>query len=314
MKIYNSLTEIPVINKGVLTIGTFDGMHIGHRKIIDQLNYYREKEGGESFVITFVSHPLLLLQPKRAPKSLGSVEYKIDFLRKNNINHLILLEFTKEIANISHRNFFNLILSKFNSLRMIIGSNFRFGKDNLGNISYLQKEENEKYCLSIVEKVFYDVHSVSSSTIRQRIRHGDIDLANKMLNREYFIEGVVISGDKLGRSIGFPTINIINKNYVNPKDGVYKSRIEIENDTFMGMTFIGKKSIGNDQRGDQLIESHIFNFNKDVYNKKVKIYFQKRLRDEMQFNSLDDLKIQLEKDKDQIIFMENNKLQTNIIK
>ena len=315
MKIYNLLNEIPATKKGILTIGTFDGLHIGHREIVNLLSHYSEKERGETFVITFVNHPLSILYPKRVPKSLGSIDFKIDFFKKNKIDHLILLEFTQEIANISHQDFFNFIFSKFDSLTMVVGNNFRFGKGNFGNIEYLRGFEGDKYCLNVVNKVYYKNHNVSSSTIRQFIRHGEIELANEMLDREYFIDGKIISGDQLGRSIEFPTINILNENYVHPKAGVYKSRIEIDENIFLGMTFIGKKSVGNDQMSDQLIESHIFNFSEDVYNRNAKIYFQERIRDEMQFNSLEELKIQLIKDKNQIISMENNnKLHPNITK
>ncbi len=297
MKIYNNLDSIPKTEKGIITIGTFDGFHRGHIKIIDQLLADKKKEKGyETFVITFTNHPFEVIYPDITPKKLAPLDLKINFLHKKGIDNLILINFTKKFANITHHSFFTKLLAPFTLLKLVLGYNFRFGKGNKGDVNFLRcHEDNNRFFLDVVEKVFYEGHEISSSIIRELIRNGDIYLANKMLKREYYIEGKALIGDRIGKDIGFPTINIVNDDQEYPKDGVYKTKIEINNKLYSSMTFVGKKSIGNYRR--KTIETNVFDFNQNVYDKKVKVYFLSRMRSQMDFNSLDHLKRQLIKDK-----------------
>ncbi len=296
MNIYNHLNEIPSVPRGIMTIGTFDGFHRGHRGIIDRLIEDKRKNGGNTIVLSFSNHPFEILNPEKVPGKLASQEYKVDFLSSKGVDHLILVPFTRQFAEISHTEFFQGLRTSFQRLKLILGHDFRFGKGNLGGLEYLTKMmDGYVFDLEIVSQVSHEGYQVSSSLIRNLIQEGDLEKANSLLQREYFMTGTCIQGDQMGRTIDYPTVNIVNQEQVYPKNGVYKTVIEIDKKFYSSMTFIGNKSLGDHE--DRVIETHIFDFNKSLYGEIVHIHFQKRLRDQMKFESLDELKDQLDKDK-----------------
>ncbi len=296
MNIYHHLNELPSVPRGIMTIGTFDGFHRGHRSIIDRLIEDKEKNGGETFVLSFSNHPFEVLNPLKAPKRLGSREYKIGFLKARGIENLVLIPFTREFAETSHTEFFKGLRGIFQRLKLILGHDFRFGKENLGGLDYLgEMVDGVTFDLDVVSPVAYSGYQVSSSLIRNLIQEGHIEKANALLQREYFMTGACIQGDQVGRTIDYPTVNMVNQEQVYPKNGVYKTVLEIDEKFYSSMTFIGNKSLGDNN--NQVIETHIFDFNESLYGETVHVHFQKRLRDQMKFNSLDELKGQLNKDK-----------------
>ncbi len=302
MKIYNHLSGIPKTDIGILTIGTFDGLHLGHRKILQSVIADQNRDGGESFVMTFTNHPFEVLFQDRIPKRLGTTGFEIDLYEKAGIDNLILIKFTREFADISHHSFLKQLLAPFNVLKLVLGFNFRFGKGNKGHLLYLEShEDQERLFLKVIPQVFYREYGISSSLIRKLIQEGEIELVNQMLAREYCIEGKAIINQQIGRNIGFPTVNIINEKQAYPKDGVYKTRTKVGGNYYSSMTFVGRKSIGIGYSENRMIESHIFDFNENIYHQNVEVYFQKRIRNQMKFDSLDQLKNQLVKDKHTVL-------------
>ncbi len=308
MTIIDNINDLPFIDKGFLTIGTFDGFHKGHKEIINQLCSDKEREGGRTIVITFSNHPFETLYPNFAPKKLSSLDFKISFLKNKGIDCLILIKFTEEFSKISHEDFFSRIIKSFSSLKMVLGDDFKFGYGNKGDINYLKQMQKKNYFeLDIVQQISFDGERISSTIIRQYLKNGNIEMANKLLQREYFIDGYVISGDKIGREIGFPTINICNSEQIYPDTGVYKTITQIENKTYQSMTFVGRKSIASNNSSNILIETNIFDFDENIYDQYVKIFFQKKIRNEMKFESINDLKQQLSIDKKMILDLINKK-------
>ncbi|MDH5680535.1 MAG: bifunctional riboflavin kinase/FAD synthetase [Spirochaetota bacterium] len=296
MKIYDNIADIPFTERGIISIGTFDGLHRGHRKIIDRLIEAGSETGRATFVITFSNHPFEVLRPHELPDQIACLDYKINFFRKKGINHLVLIKFTEDFAARSHQDFFADLSAKYGDIRMILGDDFRFGRDNLGDIQYLKDmSRHSAFSLEIINRSSVSDGMVSSSRIRELIRAGNLELAADYLERHYFMEGVIERGERLGRQIGFPTVNISNNVQVRPKNGVYKSRVEIDDNLYPSMTFVGEKSLSG--LSHPVIETHIFNFNREIYQKKIRVHFIRRIRDEMKFRTLDDLKAQLEKDK-----------------
>lgn len=301
MKIYTNLNDVTHEENAVLSIGTFDGFHIGHRKIISTLLEEQKKNNATSYVLTFSNHPYEALFPDRVPDKIGTIDFKVKFLQESHINNLILIEFDSNFADISHIDFLKTLRTKFKKLTLVLGSNFKFGKDNLGSTEFIKYHIDDNLKLVEVPQVLIDDLRVSSSRIRNLIKNHDIQFVNKLLDRDFFIDGVCIEGDKLGRKIGFPTINILNRDMAHPKQGVYKTQIEIDDKLYDSMTFIGDKSIGTQDKKAQLIETHVFNFNDIAYGKQVTVYFKRWIREQIQMNSLDSLKKQLEKDKMEIL-------------
>lgn len=300
MKIFKTVDELEQEENVVLSIGTFDGFHIGHRKIISTLMEEKKKAKAQSYVLTFSNHPYEILFPNKVPDKIGTIDFKIDFLKEQHLDNLILIEFNLKFANYSHIEFIDLLKKKFKKITFVLGSNFKFGKGNLGNTDYLESIQDENLKLIKVDQLLVDELRVSSTRIRNLVKNHDIELVNKLLGREFFIEGNCIEGDKLGRKIDFPTINVLNSEMAHPKKGVYKTKIEIDHQKYNSMTFIGNKTIGSNN-AIQLIETHVFDFNEKVYGKKVKIYFQKWIREQIKMDSLESLKTQLERDKELII-------------
>ena len=287
------------ISAKVTTIGTFDGIHIGHQKILKQVVKLAKKQDYEPVVLTLFPHPRMVLQKDDSIKLLNTIDERIDLLKSFGIQDVIVKTFTKEFANLSAKEYVKQILvDELNTKQIVIGYDHHFGKNRSANIKDL-KEFAKLYDFTVKEISAQDIEdvTVSSTKIRNALDNGEVATANSFLGYNYFITGTVVKGKGLGRTIDFSTANIhIEESYkLIPNDGVYVVKSTIEGKTIYGMMNIGTNpTVGGKTR---TIEVHFFNFNKDIYNFKLKIEFLKRLRSEQKFKNLSDLKNQLIKDK-----------------
>ncbi|RMG83366.1 MAG: bifunctional riboflavin kinase/FAD synthetase [Bacteroidetes bacterium] len=301
MNIYHHLKDFHSCQKTVVTTGTFDGVHLGHRKILSQLVETAKKKNFTSVLLTFSPHPRLVLYPDNNDlKLLTTDEEKIELLKQSGVENLIIHPFTREFAKTSSLDFIKTIIAgRLNAAVLIIGYDHRFGKGREGSFEHL-KEYAPVYGFEVVEIPPQDVDSVniSSTKIRKALSEGDISTANKYLGYAYFISGKVIKGSQIGTQIGFPTANIFVENPYKliPKNGVYCVNVEINGRQKRGMLNIGTTPTVSDSK-HQKIEVHIFDFNEDIYNQKIKVSFIARIRNEKKFESIEALLNQLNEDR-----------------
>ena len=284
----------------VITIGTFDGIHIGHQKILKRVVTLAKKQDLEPVVLTLFPHPRMVLQKDNSIKLLNTIDERVKLLKSFGINDVIVKKFTKEFANLSAKDYVKKILiDELNTKQIVIGYDHHFGKNRKANIKDL-KEFSQLYNFKVEEISAQDIEDVtiSSTKIRNALDKGEVALANSFLGYSYFITGTVIKGKGLGRTIDFPTANIyIKETYkLIPNDGVYIVKSKIEDKTIFGMMNIGTNPTVNGKT--RSIEVHFFDFNADIYNSELKIEFLKRLRSEQKFKNIKALKNQLTKDKE----------------
>ncbi len=305
MKIYTNIDKFKV-NNTILTIGTFDGVHRGHLKILKHLKKTAKQFGGESVVLTFNPHPRYLLFPKeKSLKLLNSFEEKINLLDKIGIKHLIVLPFTKEFSQFDSCYFIeNILFKKLNVKHLVVGYDHQFGKDRQGNIDILRKYAKPfGFDIEKVTAIKEDKINISSTKIRNLLKIGNIKKANKYLGYNFFISGKIVRGNGLGRLIDFPTANIIiaDKNKIIPQKGVYAVKIKHLETIYYGMLNIGNRpTFGNSTK--KTIEVNIFDFNKQIYDCELKIYFEYYIRKEIKFENIMELKKQLIKDKKNVCY------------
>ena len=285
--------------KNIITIGTFDGVHLGHKSILEKLKHATQNNQYESLVLTFFPHPRMVLQQDSSIKLLNTIDEKATLLEKYGIDNLIIHPFDEAFSNLTAEEFVkDILVDKLNIHKIIIGYDHRFGKNRTADINDLITF-GKKYSFEVEQINAHEIDeiAISSTKIRKALLDGNIKLANQYLGYPYFISGIVVEGKKIGRTIGFPTANIqINENYkLLPKNGVYVVSSEIDNVLYFGMMNIGKNpTIGEN---DQSIEVHFFNLNEDIYNKNLQILILEHIREEQKFNSLSELQVQLDKDK-----------------
>lgn len=301
MKVYRHINEFPGCKNAVVTTGTFDGLHIGHRTILNRIKELAKKMGGETVVLTFFPHPRMVLFPDNKDlKLIDTIDERIEFLEKEGIDHLIIHPFSKEFSRLSSVEFVREILvNKIGTKILVIGYNHQFGRNREGSFEHL-KEYSSLYGFEVEEipaKLIDDV-DVSSTKIRRALLEGDIKTANTYLNRNFTLSGKVSHGNKIGREIGFPTANLhVKESYkIIPRIGVYAVKVWIDNNAYYAMLNIGYRPTFNSESSVK-IEVHIFDFDKDIYDKNIKIEFVDRIRDEKKFNNAEELKSQLNLDK-----------------
>ena len=307
MQVHHLPGPLPVFNKAVITIGTFDGVHSGHCQILQQLKAEARAIGGETVIITFEPHPRKLLGKQPAEiKLINTPQEKITLLAQQGIDHLVVVPFTREFANQSAREYVeNFLVERFHPHTIIIGYDHQFGHNREGNYLLLEalKDEYGFEVKEISEQVIDNV-IISSTKVRQSITEGNIDEANLFLGYPYFFEGTVVEGNRLGRTIGFPTANIeiSTPEKLVPGDGVYAVTVSLlskEDLLYSGMMNIGiRPTIGGTKR---VIEVNIFDFDADIYGCVLRVFIHRRLRGEVKFNGLEELKEQLNRDKIQSI-------------
>ena len=286
-------------NPSVITIGTFDGVHIGHRKIINQLTTISSKDNLVSILLSFFPHPKMVLQSNNEIKLINTINEKQDLLNALNLDFLIIKEFTKEFSRLSALEFVrDILVNKLNAKHIIIGYDHHFGRNRTANIQQL-REFGELYDFTVTEILAQDIDNIaiSSTKIRKALNNGDIKLANNYLGYNYFFNGTVIHGNNIGQTISFPTANIkIDESYkLVPKNGVYIVKSFIDNKCVFGMMNIGTNPTFN--RKNQSIEIHFLDFNKNIYNQSLSVEMISRIRSEKKFSSVENLKKQLELDK-----------------
>lgn len=301
MKIYHSLDDFSRLNCAVVTSGTFDGVHLGHQKILTRLKEVAEKNSGETVVITFWPHPRLVLKPDdQTLKLLNTFEEKAELLKGQGIQHLVRIGFTKEFSQLSSVEFIrNILVDKIGTRKLVIGYDHRFGKNREGSFDEL-KLNGPKDGFEVQEIPRQDVDhvAVSSTQIRKALDVGDVTTAQLLLGRPYALSGRVVKGHRLGRVLGFPTANIdIDSHYkLVPVEGIYAVSVTYAGKEYGGMLYIGNRPTINGT--GRSIEVNIFNFDKEIYGEELKVSFLKLLRVDVKFKDLEALKIQLHKDKE----------------
>ncbi|MDQ0969823.1 riboflavin kinase/FMN adenylyltransferase [Flavobacterium sp. W4I14] len=313
MKIYHNLSDFKKLDNAIVTIGTFDGVHFGHQKIIKQLVEKAKADNGESVILTFFPHPRMIIDPENQElKMINTINEKAEILKGLGVDHLIITPFTRDFSNQLPEDYIkNTLVNNIGTKHIIIGYDHRFGKDRSGNLSDL-KAAGLHYGFSVEEIMEQDIHdvAVSSTKIRQALLAGDVSLANDYLGYPFSIFGRVIKGDKIGRTIGFPTANIfVEETYkLIPGDGIYAVTVEMESEVpspkpstlnpqpYKGMAYIGQRPTINGMTRN--IEVNIFDFNQEIYGQDIKMNFLKFLRHDVKFTGLEALTVQLQKDKE----------------
>lgn len=301
MKIYTDIEQFQSIKNPVLTIGTFDGVHVGHQKIIEKMKEIARKTNGETVIFTFFPHPRMVVNPaNHGIQLIQSQEEKFEKLAKLGVDHVIVFPFTKAFSEITAAEFVSdILISKLNIHTIIVGYDHQFGKNREGNLTYLENKGKE-FGFEVIEIPAHEINAVnvSSSKIRHALSEGDIETANHYLNGSFEIWGKVIHGNKLGRSIGFPTANIgvDDSLKIVPGKGVYAVTVSIDGGkALFGMMNIGVRPTVN-QELKETIEVNLFDFKEDIYEKSVRVCLHKRIRNEHKFDGIASLTTQLKQD------------------
>ena len=311
MKVHRDINNLLRFVNAAITIGTFDGVHSGHCQIINQLKKEASVNEGESVIITFDPHPRMVVNPKKDQqpiKLLNTLSEKIELLRKQEIDHLVIVPFTLDFSNQSAEEYISdFLVAKFHPKTIIIGYDHHFGKNRSGDYKLLEKYQ-EKYQYEVKEIPVHVLNhvTISSTKIRTALEEGDIETAMKCLGYDYFFEGKVIEGNKLGRTLGYPTANLAiqDQNKLIPADGIYAVNVSIgkenETDSFepesfhQGMMSIGyRPTIGDNKK---MIEINIFDFKEDIYGRTLRVYVKYFMRKEEKFDNLEELKNQISLD------------------
>ena len=296
MKIYNNANLNRNHVNGVIAIGNFDGLHLGHQKVINEAKQKAKKYKLPFGVMTFEPVPVMFFSKKKNDHRINSLQQKKDQLEKLKLDFLIIIKFNKKFSSITAEDFIKkVIYDKTKCRYLYVSKNFKFGFKRKGNLRTLKKFEKLFYYKNIITSPYKKNNKTISSTfIRKKIRAGKIELVNKLLNRQWCVEGRVVKGKKRGRKIGFPTCNMRLDSYVIPKLGVYAVKVNGKNFNKNGIANIGYRPTFNGQ--SLLLETNIFGINKILYNKVIKISFKKFLRPEKKFKNFEHLKKQIKHD------------------
>ncbi len=302
IQVHKDFHALPDFEKAVITIGTFDGVHLGHQQIIKLLKKEAADIGGETVIITFYPHPRKIVSHGKSDvKILNTLEEKIELLNDKGVGHLAVVAFNDEFANQSAEEYIeNFLVKKFNPHTIIIGYDHKFGKNRLGDYHLLEKMgEKFNYRVKEIPEHVLNHVTISSTKIREALLKNDINTANSYLGYKYFFEGRVVEGNKLGRTIGYPTANIIIEDgeKLVPGNGVYAVTLKIGQmaPLLRGMMNIGMRPTVNGTK--RTIEVNIFDFDEDIYGQYMRVYIHAYLRGEVKFDGLNQLKEQLAKDK-----------------
>lgn len=304
----NASSKILPIKQGlVLALGYFDGLHLAHQKLINKTISIAKENNYKSGLMTFHPNPKYFLGRQKIVDLLTPHNMKIDLLDKMGINYLFVIKFEEDVAKLSHEKFVKKFILSLNVKNVISGFDYNYGYKGKGNINTLVKDGNNSFDLTILDEIKIKGNKISSSRIRDYIINGNVYEAAKLLGRHYTTEGIVIHGFKRGRELGFPTANISTiDNYLLPANGVYIVNVKIYNEEYLGMCNIGYNPTFTNNN-NKSVEVHILNFDKEIYNEKIVIYWIKKIRDEKKFKDLEELVCQLNYDKECVIdFVKNN--------
>ena len=315
MQVHTDINQLPNFKNAAITIGTFDGVHSGHLQIINQLKKEAAENNGESVIITFHPHPRMVLptkNPNQSPlKLLNTLQEKIELLARQNVDHLVIVPFTLDFSHqLAEEYISHFLVEKFHPTTIITGYDHRFGKDRKGDYHLLEKyQEAFNYTVKEIPEYVLDHIAISSTKIRQALSVGDISTANESLGYEYFFTGTVVDGNHLGKTLGYPTANISIENEYKlvPAYGVYAVTVELGDSSieeknsfkaiahYKGMMNIGiRPTIGDNKI---MIEVNIFDFNENIYGRTLRVHVKQFMREEIKFDSLEDLIKQIDQDK-----------------
>ena len=299
MTIYNNINEFNSRENTILTIGTFDGVHLGHQKVLERLTNIAIENNLESTVLTFFPHPRTILNPDKPLKLINSVKERSELLNRSKVDNLIIHPFDKSFSELDPEKYvFEILVEKLKAKIILIGYDHKFGKNRTADISDL-KEYGEKYGFKVIEIKAEEISNIaiSSTKIRKAISEGNISTAKKYLGYDFSLSGTIVHGNSIGRTLGFPTANIVVKEEYKllPKNGVYLIQSIIDHNEYFGMMNIGIKPTIN--KSSKSIEVNLFEFEGDLYNKKITVFIKQFIRDEIKFDSLELLKSQIQKDK-----------------
>jgi riboflavin kinase/FMN adenylyltransferase len=290
-------TDLP--RGGVGTIGNFDGVHLGHRKILETVVARAREIGRPSFAITFEPHPMAVLRPDHAPRRIQTLRQKEEVIAELGVDSLLVIPFTRDFSLTEPEEFArSLLRDRLGASELYLGAHFAFGRGKRGDLALLSRMGAEcQFAVSAVEEVFYQGEPVSSTRIRRALERGAVVEANAMLGRSYELDGLVARGDRVGHQIGVPTVNLEPENELAPAEGVYVTEIEIRSfgRRFQSVTNIGRRPTLYEDYATT-IETYVLDFSSDVYGDKVRLFFLDRLREERKFPSIMDLKEQIQKD------------------
>jgi len=287
-------------------VGTFDGVHLGHQKIIARMIDLAKKTNGESVIFTFNPHPRKVVSPdERNLRLLTTLDEKIALFEQSGIDHLIIYPFTAEFAGLTYEEFVEQILvGQIHTKLLVVGYDHKFGKDRQGGFEFLKEcADRHEFQIEKLDVLLLNESNVSSTRIREAIQHGDMETANSFLGYTFSLHGTVVEGQKIGRQIQFPTANIeaSDPDKIVPGYGVYAVQAKVQNKTYTGMLNIGSRPTINNNADHRSIEVHLLDFDSDIYGEFIEVNFFKKLREEQKFSSLDTLKTQLSLDKEDTI-------------
>lgn len=301
MKVYRHIDEINHDSNTIITIGTFDGIHLGHQEIIKKLFERSRYHKGRSFLITFHPHPRKVVSKSNNIKILSTPDEKISILEKMGLENLFIINFTPEFSQQSPASFINdFLIRKIGLREIVVGHDHKFGKGREGTFETLESlSKSLKFEMSMVDEFKVNDEPVNSTKIRNALSQGDVRKTNSFLGREYIFTGKVIEGDKRGRELGYPTANILldDADKLLPGLGIYAACVIIDNEKFPGLLSIGKRPTFYDN-GEIIPEVYIYDFDRNIYNKKIAVAVIDKIRDEEKFSSPEDLINQMNKDKE----------------
>jgi len=301
VQIHYNLDNFVAVNP-VVTIGTFDGVHLGHQEVISELKRISALSGGDSVVFTFEPHPRIIIAPQEdSLRLLSTKKEKINLMEKIGIDHLVIFPFTSEFSKLSYNEFVkNILVGKMNIASLVVGYDHRFGQGRKGDFNSLELLSDDlNFKVEQLSELLVDKKVVSSTKIRLALEAGEIHKANHFLGYRYTLSGKVIEGKQLGRRIGFPTANIetLDDHKLVPGDGVYAVFVQTGGKIFKGMLNIGIRPTVNYNADHKSIEVHIFDFESDIYNSEITLYFVSKIRDEQKFDGIVELHEQLVQDR-----------------
>ncbi len=301
MQIHRDINKLPVFRNAVITIGTFDGVHLGHRQIIDNLVTEAANAGGESVIITFHPHPRKVVSSViTGVRLINTLDERIELLEKTGIDHLVIVPFTDFFANQAAEAYIrDFLVANFKPHTIIIGYDHRFGRDRLGDYKMMEEKATlYNYRLKEIPERILHAIKVSSTNIRNAILLGKIDEANEFLGYDFFFEGEVFHGNKIGREIGYPTANLksTDEEKIALGDGIYAVYVKLDGQMYKGMMSIGFRPTVDGKL--RVTEVNLFDFNRDIYGRQIRVIVKKYLRAEVKFNNLEELTQQLHRDKE----------------
>jgi len=314
MKVHTDINDFRGVRRPVLTTGTFDGVHHGHRSILKRLTELARREGGESVLFTFHPHPRMVLFPGDTDlKLLNTVEEKTALLEAAGLDHLLVVPFSRAFSQMHANDYVReLLVERIGVHAVVIGYDHRFGRDREGGLDLLTRMGGEHgFLVEEIPAQEIDHIQVSSTKVRHALLEGEVEAANELLGYAYPLSGVVVKGDQLGRTLGYPTANmgLLDPHKLVPGDGVYAVQVELKQGSFGGMLYIGHRPTLDGGRGQRTVEVNVFALDSDLYGEAISVRFLSKIRNDMRFDGLDALRNQLGLDREKALLRLNEPTQ-----